>query len=106
MRRSHVDELPQAFNILRGQMTLVGPRPERPEVIEQLRRDLPVFERRLIGKPGITGLAQVRNGYTHDLRGMRVKLDYDLQYLRRRSVLNDLRLLLQTIPKLWDRAAC
>lgn len=106
MRRSHVDELPQLFNVLRGEMSLVGPRPERPEVIEQLRADLPNFESRLAGVPGITGLAQVRNGYSNDVNGMKRKLDYDLEYLRRRSVLTDVRLLLETIPKLWDRAAC
>lgn len=106
MRRSHVDELPQLINILLGDMSLVGPRPERPELMEELRRDLPHIERRLAAAPGLTGLAQVRNGYTNDVRGARRKLAYDLLYLRRRSVLNDLRLLVQTVPKVWDRSAC
>jgi len=106
MRRSHVDELPQLFQVLFGQMSLVGPRPERPEIIEQFRNDLPTFDLRLAGSPGLTGLAQVRNGYSNDLAGMRSKLAYDLQYLRNRSVRGDLRVLLETIPKIWDRAAC
>jgi lipopolysaccharide/colanic/teichoic acid biosynthesis glycosyltransferase len=105
MRRSHVDELPQLLNILFGQMSLVGPRPERPEIMEQLRRDVPGIDRRLAMKPGLTGLAQVRNGYTNDVKGTRRKLAYDLQYLRHRSIRNDITLLLQTIPRVWDQSA-
>ena len=105
MRRSHVDELPQLWNILKGEMSLVGPRPERPEMFEQLRRDIPGIELRLAGRPGLTGLAQVRHGYTNDLAGARRKVAFDLRYLRRRSVFNDLKLLLATFPKVWDQAA-
>ena len=105
MRRSHVDELPQLWNILKGDMSLVGPRPERPEMFEQLRRDIPGIELRLAGRPGLTGLAQVRHGYTNDLAGARRKVAFDLRYLRRRSVFNDLKLLLATFPKVWDQAA-
>ncbi len=103
MRKSHVDELPQLWNILKGQMSLVGPRPERPQIVEKLARSMRGFERRLIDKPGLTGLAQVRNGYTNDLAGARKKLAYDLRYLRQRSLRNDLGLVLATIPKVWDR---
>lgn len=106
MRKSHLDELPQLVNILRGEMSLVGPRPERPEVIERLRAELPGVERRLAAAPGLTGLAQVNHGYANDLRGLRRKLAYDLLYLRRRSVMGDARLLLATLPKFWDRSAC
>jgi lipopolysaccharide/colanic/teichoic acid biosynthesis glycosyltransferase len=106
MRKSHVDELPQLLNILLGQMSLVGPRPERPEILEELRADLPHIDRRLAAVPGLTGLAQVRNGYSNDLKGMRRKLAYDLKYLRQRGVMTDIKLLLQTVPKLWDHAAC
>lgn len=105
MRRSHVDELPQLWNILIGQMSLVGPRPERPEMTTQLTRRMLRFVQRLAGVPGLTGLAQVRHGYTNDVRGARRKLAYDLVYLRRRSLWEDLRLLLLTGPKLWDQAA-
>ncbi|HEX7010252.1 MAG TPA: sugar transferase, partial [Phycisphaeraceae bacterium] len=104
IRKSHLDELPQLINVLMGQMSIVGPRPERPEVIEQLRAALPRIERRLAVAPGLTGLAQVRNGYSNDLAGMRRKLAYDLLYLRRRSFFTDLGLILQTAPKLWDQA--
>lgn len=106
MRTSHLDELPQLVNILRGQMSLVGPRPERPEVIDQLQKEIPQMELRLAGTPGLTGLAQVRNGYSNDLDGMKRKLAYDLQYLANRSVFKDVKLILATIPKFWDRAAC
>lgn len=106
IRKSHVDELPQLLNILMGHMSLVGPRPERPEIIEELRKDLPGIERRLAATPGLTGLAQVRNGYSNDLAGMRRKLAYDLRYLRRRSLLNDIKLILETIPRVWDPSAC
>jgi lipopolysaccharide/colanic/teichoic acid biosynthesis glycosyltransferase len=105
MRRSHVDELPQLWNILKGDMSLVGPRPERPEIYEELRATLPKVERRLEGRPGLTGLAQIRHGYTNDLAGARRKLAYDLRYLRRRSLLTELSLVLRTIPKVWDQAA-
>ena len=106
MRLSHVDELPQLWNIFWGDMSLVGPRPERPEIIDRLKADLPGIERRLAATPGLTGLAQVRNGYTNDLAGMRRKLAYDLAYLRRPSLWADLRLVLVTLPLFWDRAAC
>ncbi|MFN3168860.1 MAG: sugar transferase [Phycisphaeraceae bacterium] len=106
MRTSHVDELPQLLNIIRGEMSLVGPRPERPEFIAELRRQLPGVDRRLAASPGITGLAQVVNGYTNDLDGMRRKLDLDLRYLEQRSIAMDLRLILKTFPRFWDRSAC
>ncbi len=105
MRKSHVDELPQLWNILVGHMSLVGPRPERPEIIDLLRQKLPGIERRFAATPGLTGLAQVRNGYANDLRGSRRKLAYDLLYLRTQSLRHDLSLLFRTIPRIWDRAA-
>lgn len=105
MRKSHMDELPQFWNILLGDMSLVGPRPERPEIFELLRSDLPSIERRLATKPGLTGLAQVRNGYTNDLAGARRKLALDLRYLRHRNFFTDLRLVIGTLPKVWDQGA-
>ncbi len=105
MRRSHTDELPQLWNVLLGEMSLVGPRPERPEMIEALRPALPGIDHRLAARPGITGLAQVVNGYTNDQAGARRKLACDLLYLRRRSLWGDFKLLLRTATKVWDDAA-
>lgn len=106
IRKCHADELPQLFNIIAGHMSLVGPRPERPEVIESLKQELPGFERRLIATPGLTGLAQVVNGYTNDTAGMRRKLALDLRYLRRRGVWMDLGLIVATVRRVWDPMAC
>lgn len=106
MRKAHVDELPQLVNILIGQMSLVGPRPERPEMMEQIRPHLPGIERRLMVTPGLTGLAQLEGGYANDLAGMRRKLMFDLRYVRTRSITRDLRLIVKTAGHFWDPAAC
>jgi len=105
MRRSHVDELPQLFNILRGEMSLVGPRPERPELFEELSRDLPDFEHRLTVKPGLTGLAQIKNGYDTDTESVRRKLEFDLEYIQNMSLGLELKLLFATITKFRDEGA-
>ncbi len=105
MRRSHIDELPQLINILCGEMSLVGPRPERPEMFAQLSQDLPDFEQRLAVKPGLTGLAQVRNGYDTDVESVRRKLQYDLEYIEKMSLGLELRLLFATVSKFRDRTA-
>ena len=107
VRRMHLDELPQLWNILKGQMSLVGPRPERPEMHEEIRRQVPSFDRRLAVRPGLTGRAQLRQGYSNDLAGARRKLADDLRYLRCRSVAEDIRLIMATVTtRLWDRGAC
>ncbi len=105
MRRSHVDELPQLFNILCGEMSLVGPRPERPELFEELSREMPDFEQRLRVKPGLTGLAQIKNGYDTDTESVRRKLQFDLEYIRNMSLGLELKLLLATVTKFRDEAA-
>jgi lipopolysaccharide/colanic/teichoic acid biosynthesis glycosyltransferase len=105
MRRSHLDELPQLFNILRGDMSLVGPRPERPELFEEISRQLPDFEMRLAVKPGLTGLAQIRNGYDVDDDSLREKLQFDLHYIEKMSLGLDCKLLLATVTKFHDRSA-
>lgn len=105
MRKSHVDELPQLWNVLRGEMSLVGPRPERPELFEELSRELPDFEKRLLVKPGITGLAQIKNGYDVDMATVRRKLELDLQYIENMSLGLDTRLILSTFAKFHDPAA-
>jgi lipopolysaccharide/colanic/teichoic acid biosynthesis glycosyltransferase len=85
-------------------MSLVGPRPERPEMIVRLAGAVPHIERRLVSRPGLTGLALIRNGYTNDVAGARRKLAYDMRCLRRRGLWRDLQLLVRTIPKIVDPA--
>jgi exopolysaccharide biosynthesis polyprenyl glycosylphosphotransferase len=95
MRRMRLDELPQIWNVLKGEMSLVGPRPERPEFVELLGT-VPFWTRRHLVKPGITGWAQVRHGYTADAEGSLEKLSYDLWYIRHRSLTVDLAICAQT----------
>lgn len=102
MRRSHVDELPQLLNILKGEMSLVGPRPERPEITEELKKHYPHIHQRLEVRPGLTGLAQVKNGYDTTVEGFRHKLDLDLEYIRNRKWSLDLKILAATLTKLND----
>jgi exopolysaccharide biosynthesis polyprenyl glycosylphosphotransferase len=107
MRRTRLDELPQLWNVLRGEMSLVGPRPERPEFLEELSRSVPNWTRRHLVKPGLTGWAQVRQGYAASAEATSVKLSYDLWYLRHRSLTVDLAILLRTTfaVALGDRSA-
>jgi exopolysaccharide biosynthesis polyprenyl glycosylphosphotransferase len=97
LRRTHLDELPQLWNVLNGEMSVVGPRPERPEFIEMIEAVVPFWNRRLLVKPGITGWAQVRCGYASDCEEMEKKLSYDLWYLRNRGVLVDLSVCVMTL---------
>lgn len=97
LRRMHLDEVPQAINVLRGQMTLVGPRPERPEIIAELERLFPHYKRRLLIKPGVTGWAQVHCGYAGTGLGTAWKLCHDLYYLKHRSILGDLLIMVETL---------
>lgn len=90
LRRSHLDEMPQFWNVLKGEMSLVGPRPERPEIVEQLRRQLPDYEQRHTVRPGMAGLALVELGYTASLDETALKLVYDLVYVKRASFCFDL----------------
>ena len=98
-RWCHVDELPQLFNILRGEMSLIGPRPERPEFVNQLERALPKYRRRLMVRPGLTGLAQVQQPPDTDLFSVRRKLNYDLYYVESMNLWLDFRLILATLLK-------
>ena len=101
LRKTHLDELPQLFNVLAGQMSLVGPRPERPEVIEAKGLDqvVPGYTHRLRVKPGVTGLAQVQLPADSDLTSVRYKVVYDLYYAQHKGILLDLRIILATIAK-------
>ncbi len=97
LRKTRLDELPQLWNVLKGEMSLVGPRPERPEFIQNLSSEIPGYLHRLRLKPGLTGLAQVVNGYDNNIESFRKKVAFDLLYLQNCSVLNDLKILLRTV---------
>jgi lipopolysaccharide/colanic/teichoic acid biosynthesis glycosyltransferase len=97
LRVTHLDELPQLLNVLRGEMSLVGPRPERPEFVPELERALPTYRRRLAVRPGVTGLAQVQLPADTDLGSVRRKLSYDLYYIEHLGPWMDLRLLFGTL---------
>jgi len=96
LRRTHLDELPQLWNVLRGDMSLVGPRPERPEFVPRLEEVLPLYRSRLLVRPGVTGLAQVQLPPDTDLLSVRRKLAYDLYYVQTCNPWLDFRLILAT----------
>ena len=97
LRKTRLDELPQLWNVLRGEMTLVGPRPERPEFIEMLSAEIPNYINRLGLKPGLTGLAQIINGYDNNIESFKRKVNLDLLYLQNCCFWNDLKILVRTI---------
>jgi lipopolysaccharide/colanic/teichoic acid biosynthesis glycosyltransferase len=96
LRKSHLDELPQLWNILRGEMSLVGPRPERPEFIVELEKAIPHYRERLLVRPGVTGLAQIQLPSDVDVESVRRKLSCDLFYVERLNAWADLRILIVT----------
>ena len=98
LRKYRLDELPQLFNVLRGDMNIVGPRPEQPEIFADLRWRIPPYTRRQRVLPGITGLAQINQDYDTCIEDVRSKVAYDLDYIRRRSSIEDLRIMLRTVP--------
>jgi len=97
MRRLRLDELPQLWNVVKGEMSLVGPRPERPEFLAELNAAVPFWTRRHLVKPGLTGWAQVRQGYTASAEATSDKLSYDFWYIRHRSLTVDLAICLRTL---------
>lgn len=97
LRRTRLDELPQLLNVLRGEMSLIGPRPERPEFVEQLATRIPFYRARHGVRPGLTGWAQVQYEYGRTLEDARIKLEYDLYYVRHASLLLDLQILFRTV---------
>ena len=96
LRKAHLDEIPQLFNVLKGEMSIVGPRPERPEMVRSLKELIIDYEKRLQVTPGITGLAQVWHKYDETIEDVKKKIKYDLLYIRRMCLLVDLRILAQT----------
>ena len=97
LRRTHLDELPQLFNVLRGDMSLVGPRPERPCFVETLNRQIDRYDERLLIKPGMTGLAQVHYRYDQTIEDVKQKLRFDQLYIRRMCLMLDARILAWTV---------
>lgn len=97
LRRTHIDEIPQLFNVLRGEMSLIGPRPEQPELADKLRKEIPFYDIRCSIKPGLTGWAQVNASYAASLAAARQKLAYDLYYMKNHSIGLDIVILMKTI---------
>jgi exopolysaccharide biosynthesis polyprenyl glycosylphosphotransferase len=97
LRRSHLDELPQFINVLRGDISMVGPRAERPELAQQLEREVPFYRARLFVKPGVTGWAQINYHYAGNVEETAVKLEYDLYYIMHRHIVLDLMIIFRTL---------
>ena len=97
LRRSHLDELPQMWNILKGENSLVGPRAEQPELVEQFQKQIPFYRARLLVRPGLTGWAQMNQRYASTVEDTVVKLEFDLYYLKHRDLLLDFNIILRTI---------
>jgi lipopolysaccharide/colanic/teichoic acid biosynthesis glycosyltransferase len=105
LRSRHLDELPQLFNVLWGDMSMVGPRPERPYFVDRLTKMIPSFPERLNVNPGITGWAQIHYPYTASIEDARRKLSYDLYYIRNRSFILDVVILLSTVRVIISQRA-
>jgi lipopolysaccharide/colanic/teichoic acid biosynthesis glycosyltransferase len=103
LRRTRIDELPQLWNVLTGDMSLVGPRPERPEFVSDLTKDIPYYGQRHMVKPGITGWAQVSYSYADTVDSTLEKLQYDLFYIKNLSPLLDLFILFKTVKTVLMR---
>lgn len=98
MRKFRIDELPQLINVIRGDMNIVGPRPERPSIFSRLCDDIAEYPQRQRAKPGITGWAQINQSYDRNLDDVRSKVRYDLEYIERQSVKEDLKIMARTVP--------
>ena len=97
IRKVRIDEIPQMFNVLKGEMSLVGPRPERPYFVEKLAKEIPLYKRRLKVRPGITGWAQVKHKYDETIEDVHAKLRYDLFYIENMSLRMDFKILFRTV---------
>lgn len=98
LRQFRLDELPQLFNVIRGDMNIVGPRPERPAIFADMRGKIENYSTRQRTRPGITGLAQISQSYDSSVDDVRKKVEYDLEYIARRGLMEDLRIMIRTIP--------
>jgi len=97
LRKPHLDEIPQMWNVLKGDMSLVGPRPERPVFVEELSKEIPMYPRRLKVRPGVTGWAQVKHKYDESIEDVRKKVQYDLFYIENMSLRMDFKIILSTV---------
>jgi len=97
LRKTRLDELPQVLNIVRGEMSIVGPRAERPELVEAFQKQVPFYRARLIVKPGLTGWAQINYGYVATVTDTVVKIEYDLYYIKHRTLAMDFNIILRTV---------
>ena len=103
LRRTRLDELPQFWNVLRGEMSLVGPRAERPELVAEYQKQVPFYRARLLVKPGLTGWAQINYGYVASVTETAVKIEYDLYYIKHRTLGMDFQIILRTIGTVLRR---
>ena len=103
LRTTRLDELPQLWNVIRGDMNIVGPRPERPSIFAELRKDIPEYPLRQRVKPGITGWAQINRSYDACIEDVRQKVRFDLEYVSRQGVFEDLRIMSMTLPVMLFR---
>jgi lipopolysaccharide/colanic/teichoic acid biosynthesis glycosyltransferase len=103
LRITHLDELPQFWNVLRGDMSLVGPRAERAQLIADYQKQIPFYRARRLVKPGLTGWAQINYGYVASVTETAVKLEYDLYYIKHRSLMLDISIVLRTIGTVLSR---
>lgn len=97
LRKAHIDEIPQFINILKGEMSLIGPRPERPVFVQKFKEEITDYEKRLAVKPGLTGLAQVWHSYDETIQDVRKKIKYDLLYIKKLCLWTDVRILFRTV---------
>ncbi len=103
LRRTRLDELPQFWNVLHGEMSMVGPRPERPSLVKAFQKEIPFYRARLLVKPGLAGWAQINYGYVANVTETAVKLEYDLYYIKHRSLIMDILIILRTIGTVLSR---
>jgi lipopolysaccharide/colanic/teichoic acid biosynthesis glycosyltransferase len=97
IRKTRLDEVPQILNVLAGDMSFIGPRPERPFFVEQLREQIPFYDLRHRARPGITGWAQINYPYGASVEDARMKFSYDLYYLKKNDIFMDFAILMQTV---------
>jgi lipopolysaccharide/colanic/teichoic acid biosynthesis glycosyltransferase len=100
LRRTHLDELPQLWNVLKGDMSVIGPRPERPVFVERFKRDIPNYTDRLAVRPGITGWAQVNHVYDRNVDDVREKVRFDCEYIDKMGLAIDLKILVGTLRRM------